>query len=577
MYFKIFIHDYNKYLLRIEATFTAQSADVEVRVPYWRPGRYEGGKFPRNYIDFSASQDGNAIPAIKESPHSWKLSCNPNSEVKLSYYLQASELTAGNTYLDETFLLVNPVNSLLYISAAALDEQRVEFFLPEPWTLATSLAGTTALDPSAHSAFIAADVQELMDSPILTGSNMDDASFQIGDVDIHLHWVGIFPYDSEGYEADIQAFCEKQIQAFGSLPVDDYRFLLVFVPSQMRHGVEHERSTVIVMGPNSYLGTQEGKDSFLSIASHELYHTWNVKYLRPTAWNPYPFEGPAPSRLAYIAEGITTYMGDWMLWQAGVWSDSKYLSKLALLMERHDENEGRKHMSLADAAIDTWIDGYGGGAPQRRVSIYNEGALMAFVLDVYIMKHTEGDAGLWQVMTDMYANYDPQQGYSENDFWDAVSTVADRSVNQLRIALTEEKGGFESFLEDALGEMDLALNSDNPTDIKGHDWWGLAYTPVVGGAKVGFVAKDSPAELAGLWPGDIITKIDGISAIQFLEESDPEDMKKDPAQLEVKKGPFTRILQLNPDGNYHRKRFEITVQNANHPLWLAWKNALEED
>ena len=155
----------------------------------------------------------------------------------------------------------------------------------------------------------------------------------------------------------------------------------------------------------------------LGVCSHELYHTWNVKSIRPLDMFPYDFSCENYSELGYIYEGITTYMGDLFLLKSKVFSIEQYFDELNNQLQRHFDNMGRFNYSVAESSFDTWLDGYVQGAPGRKVSIYVEGCLLAFIADVKILKATAGKYGLDEVMKRLYFNYAIKgKGITENDY-----------------------------------------------------------------------------------------------------------------------------------------------------------------
>ncbi len=166
-------------------------------------------------------------------------------------------------------------------------------------------------------------------------------------------------------------------------------------------------------------------DEILSISSHELFHTWNVKYCRPKDLLPYDFTQAQYSATGFITEGVTTYYGELMLWQSGVWPWEKLMNCILEWLNAHLNNAGRFSSSLLDSSIDTWVDGYVKGTPGRKVSIYNEGALLAFLTDVFIIQSSEGKRSLDDVMRILVSKYNTHSmGYTVQDYWNEVEHVA---------------------------------------------------------------------------------------------------------------------------------------------------------
>ncbi len=553
MHFHIKLLSANKYLFEIRFEFTASSSSTVLQIPFWRPGRYEPGNFPRNYIDFACSDGIKAIAFRKMSAHQWTLDTQANQNVLVTYRLNADEVSAGNTYCDSSCALINPVNSLLYILGAESAGYTLHVELPQGWSTATSMRSVPSASstPGTHT-FIAANVQELMDSPILASGDMRNYTYLSDNINFHIHMVGYTPPNGTDIISDFKAITDTQIAFFGSFPYAEFRFLLLFMPESIRHGVEHEQSTVIVMGPSAKMNTLEMYRSLLSITSHELYHCWNVKYIRPEAWNPYDFTRSSPAREAYIAEGITTYMGEWMLWQAGLFDDDTYLASLSKLWSTHKNNEGRKHISLGDAAIDTWTDGYGGGAPERRVSIYNEGALLAFVCDALLVNESKGSKGLWSAMKGFYQRTVPSKGYREDDFWAALQRESGKiDWAAVRMAAVDQKNQLEDLVLQAATSMGLSTEqATKSTDT----WWGARQVPQGADAHavtVAAIAAGSPAETAGLWYGDIIETIDGLPAREWLDQASDTVLRTLKVTLVVRKRLRKRMLTLQPDGQEH--------------------------
>jgi len=473
-------------------------------------------------------------------------------------------------------LLLNPVNCLIYPLGREHGSFEIALSLPDEWECATTLKSAAEKGVPGTPHFVAADMQELLDTPLLAAPDLETYTYDVDGIVFHIDVSGYFPENSDGIIADFRAFTEVQLRAFGSFPVDEYRFLLLFLPSRARHGVEHDKSTVIVMGPDSELETKEMYNSFLGISSHELYHTWNVKYLRPVEWTPYDYTGPAFSKLGYVAEGVTTYMGDFMLWQAGVFSDEEFLTELSAQLDRHLQNNGRFNLSLGDSSIDTWVDGYGRPAPGRRQSIYTEGALLAFVCDAMIVDGTDGASGLWRVMRKLYQNCDPLVGYTEDEYWAALAEEADKPWGALRTAVVDGIGALENFIEGALPLLGLKVLESMST--KKESWWGGNVLEIKGGALlVTDVALGSPAENCGLWQGNIIEEINDTPAAEFFQKAAESVLRTSSVELKVKKGYKTRTLTLVPDGKSHFKTYNIERNpSGNTEHFQAWKNALKE-
>ncbi|WP_040670945.1 M61 family metallopeptidase [Nitritalea halalkaliphila] len=199
------------------------------------------------------------------------------------------------------------------------------------------------------------------------------------------------------------------MQDFGSFPVPDYHFLLLLLPFPKYHGVEHQASTVITLGPHQELHSPEGQERLAGISSHELYHAWNVCSIRPAALRPYRLHQEVHLQEGLFLEGITTYMGDLYLKKSGFFSAEAYLNTLAQRFERQGFSAGWRHQSIAQASEDLWLDGYVEGSPDRKVNIYLYGSLLALGLDLLLL---EAGESLPMFMRQLWEEYGkPEKGY----------------------------------------------------------------------------------------------------------------------------------------------------------------------
>lgn len=412
--------------LRVKTTFPFVLS--EVRIPMWRPGRYERGDFGQRVRNMSQCIDGKWTPLSKSGLHTWKCMAPEKGQdaVELRFDYTACKMDAGNTWSDDQLLYVNPVNLMPHHPDWANHPVEVHLTdVPSRWKLATALNCTaTSAGPVLH----ANGTQHLMDSPWIAAPETDlwHDTYTVNGHVFHVHVWGKRHYDDKAFVHAHERFTAAQMKAFGWLPCPDYHFLYLFPDGPARHGVEHEASTVIAWGPAKGLTHDNGQASpgleeVIDIASHELVHTWNVKWLRPEEWMPYNFDQPSPSRLGYVAEGVTTYLGDLFLLECGVIDMEGWLRRFEKLLTRHLWNPGRLETSVADSSYDTWLDGYILGVPHRRGNIYVEGAVLAFLCDVALNR--AGGGWLVDAVAEL-ASPSANRSLDENTWW---STLARRA------------------------------------------------------------------------------------------------------------------------------------------------------
>lgn len=552
------------YHLHVKVVFQAKENLVKAVIPFWRPGRYERGIFPKNFIGLKAEANGAELETQKIQGNLMHVHAKAGDTVTISYLLYSRELTAGNTYIDDELLLINPVNACLYIQGLEDEPCELKLTISEKWAVSTAHARTS------ESTYRARDMQHFMDTPIMASANVDVLEYEVEGVPYFIHLIGQFAGSDADLVKDFKAFTKRQIEVFGDIPVKEYHFLIILLPHRVYHGVEHENSTVIILGPSAGLGERSLYKELLGVSSHELYHVWNIKYIRPADWTPYDLTQADYSRLGYVAEGVTTYMGDVMLWQSGVFSDEEYLSELALLLKRHKDNDGRFNLSLADSSIDTWVDGYGRGTPRRRVSIYVEGALLAFVCDAWLLEATHGEKSLSTAMERLYKKVDPAKGYTEDEYWSILSDMADCDWEALRNDVVDGKGHLEKCAKEAIVKLGLKLEEKSSAD-KLEQKFGVKLQKVGSKQMVWNVSPNSPAETSGLYFDDEVKFIDGLEPEKFLSENEslPEKLL-----LNVESGFRKKTIELEADGSKYGFQFSITKGDS--LLFDAWKGVKTE-
>lgn len=316
--YSFFTDNPNQQYLRVQAIFPVSSESTRVHLPSWRPGRYELGNFAKNVKGFKVTDTGHKrLDFKKESKDCWVVDTKGVKEIIVEYNYYSVDLNAGSTYLSKDQLYVNPVNCCVFTKETAEEEITLELNIPEKWEIACSMEKEGRV-------LKAANFDELADSPMICSGNLQYASYNVADVNFHLWFQGECKPDWDRLIKDFKAFTEKQIEKYNEFPTKNYHFLFQILPFKAYHGVEHCKSTVIALGPSYDVFGSLYKE-LLGVSSHELYHTWNVKNIRPIEMHPYDFTKENYSRLGYICEGITTYMGDLFLLKSGVFNLQQYL------------------------------------------------------------------------------------------------------------------------------------------------------------------------------------------------------------------------------------------------------------
>ena len=416
---------------------------IKLQLPSWRPGRYELGNFAKNIKDFNVlCRDNKKVRFSKKTKDLWELECQYSDQIIITYSYYANELNAGSTYLDGNQLYINPVNCMFYNSQDTNLEYEIEFKLPSDFKIYTSLENT------GNNTLKATNFDQLADSPIIASNSAQQRSLTINNINFSFCFQGEVKVNWEKMLKDFTSFINYQINIFGSFPHKKFLFLFQITPYSSYHGVEHHHSTVILLGP-SYDVFKNLYKELLGVSSHELYHVWNVKGIRPSDMLPYDFSKENYTEMGYVTEGVTTYMGDRILYESGVFSTDQYFKELEKLFQRHFHSDGRNHYSVSESSFDTWLDGYVQGIPGRKVSIYIEGALIALICDAKIRKGTGHKKSLHDVMRAMYSGSKEITSYDMNDYKSTLEAISGESFSSIFDKIIYGKEDFMDFLEEA--------------------------------------------------------------------------------------------------------------------------------
>ena len=558
------IDNANQQYLAISVEFNTTGTQTILHLPAWRPGRYELGNFAKNIKNLRVFDSKNKrIDVQKSTKNSWIIDTSATETIRVDYSYYASELNAGSTFLSQELLYVNPVNCCIYTTESCEENIELTLLIPNNWKIAC------ALKQSANILF-ASSFDELADSPLICAEKLLHESYVSGETTFHLWFNGEVKPDWERLVNDFKAFTDKQIEKFIEFPVAEYHFLFHILPYKAYHGVEHTRSTVITLGPSYDVFGPLYKE-LLGISSHELYHTWNVKSIRPIEMLPYDFSKENYSRLGYICEGITTYMGDLFLLKSGVFSLRQYLNELTGQFQKHFDNPGRFNYSVAESSFDTWLDGYVPGAPGRKVSIYTEGCLLALVTDVMILKATSNKYGLDEVMKRLYFNYSLQgKGVSESDYKDELEGICGHSFDNFFKEYVNGTAPYEAILTEALEHLGLEL-SLAPSPSYAAARLGMKVLPNGNGVIVSAMYPGGPAQLGGLMLNDELLGVNGIAfagdmekwCVYFDENEKTFTVKRAGRLIEFKLPEVQRnfymeytILPVSEPNVHQRKTFE---------------------
>jgi predicted metalloprotease with PDZ domain len=546
---------------------------LTLQLPAWRPGRYELQNFAQKIqrVEVSDAETGQPLPYRKATKDRWEVADVAGRSVRVGYNFYAHQMDAGGSWLDATQLYLNPVQALMYAEGHQDLPCQLTLVLPPDWRLACGLP------QSAPNVLQATNFDQLADAPLIASPTIRHEQYEAGGLPFHV-W-------AQGEEAlinwprllaDFKAFSEEQLALFGGFPVADYHFLNQFLPYKHYHGVEHHNSTVITLGPAELLMHEALYKELLGVSCHELFHTWNIKAIRPAEMQPYDYARENYFRTCYIAEGITTYYGDYLLTRSHVRTPDQYLEELNLVLRKHYDDAGDHNLSLADASMDLWLDGYKPGVPDRKVSVYHKGALTALLLDLTIRQLHGHARSLDNVLRRLYEDFGKTGlGYTDEDYARIVSEVAGRKMQVYFDKFINGTAPLQEPLDKALHTVGCQLVAyENASASEG---------------TFGFrtVVKNDRTEVTYIWPGSpaaaVLTADDEIVAINGRRvESNLQSLLSTGAPLyDVAVFRQSRLvlveLVAQPDATFGTRYMVEKLadadetQKAGFQKWLGWE------
>jgi predicted metalloprotease with PDZ domain len=514
------------HLIHVSVSISAPEETVLVRLPTWIAGSYMMREFAKHLVTI----EGNCtIQKLDKS--TWQLSQKwlITEPWVLNYAVYAYDLSVRGAYLDDSRCFFNATSVCLSVDGYAQAPHQLHIVQPSEqalWTVATML-DKVAVDASGFGVYQAADYDELADTPV-DMAPMRRFEFDVAGATHEFVVSGcVADFDAARLVADTQAICQAQIDFFGTgHPFKKRRYIfMLYVGNGIYGGLEHRDSTALMCDRKSLpaLGANERSDDYvtlLGLISHEYFHNWNVKRIKPAAFVPYDLSQENYTTLLWAFEGITAYYDDVFLVRAGLISPERYLGLMAKTLSAVERTAGRHQQSLAEASFDAWIKQYrpDENAPNSHISYYTKGSLAALCLDLVIRNQTQQRLSLDDVMRQLWQDYlaqgDDYQGVGEGD-WEAIAAqvtglnlsdffeLAIRSTTDLPVTDCLAVGGVALEWQTANIAADL----------------GVTATPHAMGLLLNHVKSGGAAEAAGLAGGDILLALNGLKVGKTLEET----------------------------------------------------------
>jgi predicted metalloprotease with PDZ domain len=499
-------------------------------IPAWIPGSYMIRDYARHVVSIRAEADDRAVELVKIDKSSWQGgACE--SAITLTAEIYANDQNVRGAHFDNTHAYFNgpfvfPAVIGQEHHACELEIKRPEKPLGIDWRVVTSMRSKSA-GKYDFGLYESEDYAELIDHPVEIG-NHTIGEFEVNDIPHTIAIRGRTRADMGRVCHDLKTLCEQHMCLLGvPQDLDRYVFLLT-ARGEGYGGLEHRWSSSLICARDnlprkSDLGVDEKYRKFLGLCSHEYFHLWNVKRMKPEEFTPYDLSKESYTGLLWVFEGITSYYDDLALVRSELITTASYLEALARTITRVIRTRGRFRQSVEEASFDAWTKFYkqDENSSNATVSYYTKGSLIALALDLTLRFDTNGKCSLDVVMRECWKRFgDTNAGMPERGLESVASDLSGldlseffdryvRGTHDLPLERLLGKFGVKLRLRPAEGRGDAGGKPANP-DRKPHPWLGATLVERNGRATFTVVHSGGPAEQAGVAAADEVVAIDGL-------------------------------------------------------------------
>ena len=516
--------------------------ELRLSMPAWIPGSYLIRDFARHILTIHAEDATGSRPLEKLDKQTWRLA-HRGSALTLRWRVYAWELSVRTAHLDTSHGYFN--GPCLFLRVHGLDDRPCRLELTPPagadyagWQLISSLQPLKT-QANGFGGYSAQDYEDLIDHPVEMGS-FTRVAFTVRGVPHQMAISGRHRADGERLRRDLERICETQAALFGGLPVDRYVFL-VTATGDGYGGLEHRFSSSLLCRRDDLPGAgmdlpSAGYRRFLALCSHEYFHLWHVKRIRPKAFMDQGLEREVHTRLLWVFEGFPSYYDELALIRSGCLDETGYLELLAETITRVMRTPGRRLQTLAESSFDAWTRFYKSdeNAPNALISYYAKGALVALALDLTLRQASQDTLSLDDILRALWVRHgETGRGVEERGLEALVAEVTGLDL-----------GGFFAQALDGTEDLDLApllagmglgirlrpardardfggvtREPDRDPAVPAPPTLGLRLVPEGVDPVIGTVLIDGPAMAAGLAAGDLLVAIDELRVTRDNLES----------------------------------------------------------
>ena len=513
IHYRIEVADAAAHQFKVTLTVADPAPEQQLSLPAWIPGSYMVREFARHLSRIEARQGTQARTVTQLSKDRWSIATQGRGALVVTYFAYAFDPSVRTAWLTPDRGFFNATSLCLAADGRTDEPHRIELHrLPAGWDVATGMARVQAASRSARSQlFESADYDELCDHPFELGAFWR-GEFTSGGVVHEFVVAGAWPqFDGERLLADTRRICDEEIRFWhgdAKPPFARYVFML-YATEDGYGGLEHRASTALIASRKDLprvgvAGTSDGYVTLLGLISHEYFHTWNVKRLKPAEFLPYDLARENYTELLWFFEGFTSYYDDLFLLRAGLVDAARYVKLVGRAMNGVRQSPGQHVQSVAESSFDAWVKYYrtDENTPNSTISYYTKGSLVALCLDLAL--RATGKATLDDVMRALWRDA-PGGAVTEALILATVTRLGGKAVAAELKRWVHERGALDVL--PALGRMGVELDVE-ALNLAAELGLRVSEGPITG-VQVKSVLAGGVGAVAGLSAADEILAVDG--------------------------------------------------------------------
>jgi len=458
--FELSFPEPEQHTYRVEMNISGYEDDTMVlHMPRWMPGYYQIMDYAKGVVNLEAqTETGKKLLLKKSDLSSWKISGLKGNNIEIHYEIRTERSFVALSYVDNEHAYIAPCNTWLYMEDKLDLPARVKVILPEGWTDVA-----TGLDPVTQTPaeFTAKNFDILYDCPILTGKLEELPSFKVQGVPHRFIGYKVGEFDRAAFMDKLKKSVEAAVEIMGDIPYKHYTFIGI---GPGMGGIEHLNSTTISFDGNR-LNSEQAMNNTLSFITHEYFHHYNVKRIRPVELGPFDYQRENRTTQLWVSEGLTVYYEYIVMKRAGLINDEQFLQYFSDVITASENDPGKVYQSLSESSFRTWDEGPFGvrGGKDTAITYYEKGPVVGLLLDFAIRNASGNQHSLDDVMWYLYYHHykELHRGFTDAEFQQVCETMAGKKLDEIfEYINTTQALNYDKYLDYAGLKLTIAAEGD---------------------------------------------------------------------------------------------------------------------